>query len=84
VQLTPLCDTVTLCPPTSTVAARALAPALAATLTVSVPDPVPLAGVTLAHPALVAAVHVQPLRVVTCRVPDPLPLPSDSVIGATV
>ncbi len=50
------CDTVYVCPPTITVAVRAV-PVFAATVTTTVPVPVPLAGATVAHAALLDAVH---------------------------
>jgi hypothetical protein len=63
--------TVNVCPPAVTVAVRA-APVLAAAVTVTVPEPVPLAGDTVAHVALLEAVqpHVVALAVnVTLALP---------------
>jgi hypothetical protein len=63
--------TVYVCPPAVTVAVRA-APVLAAAVTVTVPEPVPLAGDTVAHVALLEAVqpHDVPFVVtVTLAVP---------------
>jgi hypothetical protein len=37
------------------------APVLAATVTVTVPEPVPLVGLTVAHVELLAALHPQPV-----------------------
>ncbi len=58
------CVTVYVCPPAVIVAVRA-APVFAATVTTTVPVPVPLAGATVAHAALLDAVqpHVVALAV---------------------
>ena len=51
------------CPPIVTVAVRA-APVLAATVTVTVPDPVPLVGLTVTHAELLEAVQPQEVLLV--------------------
>ena len=83
-QDTPSCVTVTLCPPTVTVAVRALAALLAATVTVTVPFPLPLAGDTVAHAALDAAVHAHPASAVTVTDEVPPAATGDHVVGDTV
>ncbi len=78
------CDTVYVCPPTVTVAVRAV-PVFAATVTATVPVPVPLAGATVAQAAPLDAVqpHVDALAVTgTLNVPPvatTLPVDDDSV-----
>jgi hypothetical protein len=52
--------TVTVCPATVSVVLRAAADVLAGTVTVTDPSPDPLAGDTVAQPALDEAVQVQP------------------------
>ena len=38
---------------------------------VAVPEPLPLAAVTVSHGALLSAVHAHPVAVVTAAEPDP-------------
>ena len=60
------CDTMNVCPPTTTVPARNPPVALAATLSDTVPVPVPVApDVTVIQLALLVAVHAQPVVPVT-------------------
>src|SRR5438094_9244620 len=57
----------------------------AATVYLTVPLPLPLApAVTVIHAALLAAVHVQPVTVVTFAVAVPPAAGSDCVVGAVV
>jgi len=61
----PDCVTVNVCPPIESVPTRS-GPALAATLKLTLPLPVPLAGaLTVSQPSLVVAVHAQPAGAVT-------------------
>jgi hypothetical protein len=64
--------TVTVCPPTDTVATRALVAALTPALYATVPFPLPLAPeVMVSQPALLVAAHGQPAGAVTLTDPDP-------------
>jgi hypothetical protein len=75
--------TVTVCPATVSVVLRALVEALAATVTVTDALPDPLAGETVAQPALDAAVHAQPAWAVTVTAALPPPAATETVAGDT-
>jgi hypothetical protein len=76
---------VTVCPAIVSVPVRADVPVFAVVLYVTVPLPVPLApAVTVIQVALLVAVHVQPVCVVTLTVELPPAAGSASVVGATV
>jgi len=77
------CVTAYVCPPTVTVAVRA-APLLAATVIVTVADPVPLAGATVAQLAVLDAVqpHVDALAATVALSGPPLD-PAAPVDGAS-
>jgi hypothetical protein len=69
---TPNCVTVTVCPPTVTVALRDDVDVLAVAVTVTVPLPDPLPPLVIdSHVALLVAVHAQPVATVTVTVPLP-------------
>jgi hypothetical protein len=84
VQATPAWVTVTDRPATVTVAARAPALGLAATAIVTTPSPLPDAGLTVIHGAVVDADQPQPAEVVTLTLEVPASAATDSVVGATV
>ena len=82
--ITPPCVTVTVRPATVAVDDRAVDCEDAATVRVSVPEPLPLAGPTEIQVAPLDAVHEQPLVVVTVSAAFP-PAPAiDTVVGETV
>jgi hypothetical protein len=77
--------TVTVLPPTVSVALREDVDVFAVALTVTVPLPDPLApAVTDSHDAFSDAVHVQPVPAVTVTVPVPPPATILSVADDTV
>jgi hypothetical protein len=85
VHATPNCVTVTVCPPTVTVAPRDDVDVLAVAVTVTVPLPEPLPPLAIdSHVAFSDAVHVQPVATVTVTVPLPpaaaMFAPEDSAI----
>jgi hypothetical protein len=57
---------------------------LAATVSVTVPDPVPLAGESVTQGAALEAVHVQVVSVVTVTDAVPPAVPFDTVSGDTL
>ncbi len=63
----PAWTTVTVCPAMVTVPVREVVAVFAAIVSVTVPFPPPVAGLTLTHPTADEAVHVQPAPVVTVR-----------------
>jgi hypothetical protein len=67
-----------------TVAVRLEPDALAATVTVIEPLPLPVAGETVAHPASEAAVHEQPLGPFMFTVVVPPLAPTLAIRGETV
>ena len=78
------CVTVNVCPPAVIVPVRDVVAEFAATLNVTVPFPDPLAPpVIVIHVALLAAVHAQPLPLVTVNEPVPPPATTDSDTGET-
>jgi len=78
------CVMVTVCPATVTVPDRE-GPLSGATVSETVPDPVPFApDVTVIQSALLAAVHGQPADDVIERVRVPPDAPTESLVGATV
>jgi len=80
----PACEIVTFCPATETLPLRA-APALALTVTVTLPGPLPFApAVTWIHSAWLAAVHAQPPCESTRTVTDPPPAPTFADAGVAV
>src|SRR5688572_28351887 len=56
------CDTVTVCPAMVTVPLRVVPPVFALAVTVTLPEPEPLVGLTVRKPVLLAAVHVAGLQ----------------------
>jgi hypothetical protein len=78
-----VCEIVTTWPPIVIVPVRLLVVMLMATVNVTVPDPVPLAGVADSHGALVVAVHAQPEPVVTVMLPLPPFGPNDVADAAS-
>jgi hypothetical protein len=78
------CVTVTVCPATVTVPVREVVAVFAATVSVVVPLPEPLAGDTVIQAAFEDAVHVHPLVAFTVRLVVPPPLPTDALVGDTV
>jgi hypothetical protein len=77
----PACETDTVFPATVSVVVRALVEVFAVAETAAVPDPVAeLPLVTVSQLAPLAAVHVQPLPVVTPMDPVLAPDGSDSVV----
>ena len=75
---------VTVWPAMVKVPVRAEVALLAVYENVTMPLPVPLAGVTLSHEPLArAAVHLEDAGTVTIRVPDPLPDGTVSDVAAT-
>jgi hypothetical protein len=81
VQATPACVTVTVCPATVAVPVRALELVLAATVSVTVPPPLPDAGLTVIHDAPLDAVQPHPAGLVTVTEDVPAPAPTDTVVG---
>ena len=78
------CVIVTVCPATVTVPDRE-GPLSGATLSVTVPDPVPFApDVMVIQSALLAAVHGHPADDVMARLRVPPDAPTEKVVGATV
>jgi hypothetical protein len=72
VQGAPDCDTEKVCPATVNVPLRGLVLLLAVAFHVTVPLPVPLAGVQVNQlGALLTGVHAQPMPAVTLNVPLP-------------
>jgi hypothetical protein len=81
---TPPCVTVTVRPAMVTVVERAVDCEEAATVRMTDPEPLPLAGLTDIQVAAVDAVHAQPLVVVMASVTFP-PVPAiETVVGETV
>ena len=77
--------TVTVCPPTDTVATRAVVAALTAALYATVPFPLPLPpDVMVSQPALLLAAHAQPAGAVTLTDPDPPAVASVWLFGEIV
>ena len=73
------------CPPTDTVATRAVVVALTATLYDTVPFPLPLApDVMVSQPALLPAAHAQPVGAVTFTDPAPPAVASVWLFGEIV
>jgi len=73
------------CPPTDTVATRAVVVVLTATLYDTVPFPLPLApDVMVSQPALLPAAHAQPVGAVTFTDPAPPAVASDWLFGEIV
>jgi hypothetical protein len=60
---------------------RGVVPVFAATVSVTLPLPLPLAGDTAIHPALELAVQEQPAAAVTVMACVPPPLPALTVAG---
>jgi hypothetical protein len=81
VQATPACVTVTVCPATLTVPVRELVLEFAAIVSVTDPFPLPDAGLTVIHAALLDAVQAQPAGAVTLTLDVPAPAATDSVVG---
>jgi hypothetical protein len=80
----PACVTVTVCPPIVTLPLRLAVVAFAAMVSVTDPLPVPLAGDTVIHAALLVALHPQPVALaVTPIVLVPPPLAAETVAGDT-
>jgi hypothetical protein len=78
------CVTVRVWPATVTVPARLAVAVFAATFNVTVPPPLPLAGLTVIHVAALVAVQVQPVAVVTVAEAVPPAATTDAVVvGAT-
>jgi hypothetical protein len=76
--------TVTVCPPIVIVPVRLLAFVLAATVNETVPLPLPLVPEVIVMKAvLLAAVHAQPVSVVTATLPPPPPEENDWLAGET-
>jgi hypothetical protein len=81
---TPACVTVTAWPPTVTVAERELVEVLAASVSVTEPFPLPLAGDTVTQLWFDEAVHAQPACAVTVTVCVPAPAVTLNEVGAAV
>jgi hypothetical protein len=77
-------DTLTARPATVTVPVRTVDPGFAGRVRVTIADPLPLAGDTEIHAALLTAVHPQPASAVTARVVAPPAAPIDRVSGDTL
>ena len=76
------CVTVNVWPPAVIVPVRDVVAEFGATLNVTVPFPDPLAPpVTVIQPTPLAAVHAQPLPLVTVNEPVPPPATTDSETG---
>ena len=85
VQATPACVTVTVWPATVSVPVRGDVAVLAAMAKPTVPFPLPLApDVMLSQEALLVAVHVHPVAVVTLLLPELAVAPGLSDVGETV
>ena len=77
--------TVTACPAIVNVALRDDAAVFAVAVTLTLPFPDPLAPlVTVSHPALLVAVHVQPVGAVNVTEPLPPPATMVSVVADNV
>jgi hypothetical protein len=83
VQLTPACVTVTVCPPMVTVPVRDEAAVLAATVSVIVASPVPLAAESVIQAAPLDAVQLQPAVAVSPMLDVPPPAAAETVAGET-
>jgi hypothetical protein len=81
----PACVTVNVAPAIVRVPVRLVEPALAATVNVTVPEPVPAAPVlTVIHAALLTAVQVHPVPAVTVLLPLPPAATIDCDVGEMV
>jgi hypothetical protein len=81
----PACVTVKVAPAIVSVPVRLVVPAFAATVNVTVPDPVPAAPVlTVIHAALLTAVQVHPVPALTVLLPLPPAAETDCDVGEMV
>ena len=83
-RITPPCVTVTVRPAMVAVADRAVDCDEAVTVSVTDPEPLPLAGLTDIQVAALDAVHAQPLVVVTASVTLPPGAAMETVVGETL